>query len=408
MAIRNKVSALIKYALVFLLMGSNTAYAFKLDPFSKRTEVNGVPTYEKVYFPTAHENLTLAAIEQANIPLSIKENFATLDSIIAGIRWNDDPIQMATGKPFDFYIYYKDSCNNKDKIDPSWSLLYRTHCGDMQFLHAMASFEDETAEDTFKLMMMWSEFTFKISTGEIPHNLNFRSMHLKLNGGFLDKKYTGECKNVLDPQLVGSGNAAAFSYLMTNNGSTRMCWEPEDLFTRKCVRQFKFFNLFFRNRLTEQICEYPHNDHSQGDIRNRALGSLLHLIQDSFSDSHAKRLPKNDDQCSRLAGIGKIEQFGTFKLQSENQHSKADMLSATCGGFMKNNTRDNNGLNLIEVSAQIIEKSFEFRDNTESGWQSVRPILANALAIANQSNHVTPGHIGYPLENIDPIENRRR
>ena len=119
-----------------------------------------------------HENL----VDPALFP-SGKQKL--LEEIVAGVRWNDDPLSLLQSKLLDFTINFTHSCGEKisAKTGPAWDLLYRTHCGDMQYLHAMASSSTETQEVTVNKMMMWLEFTYKVSTGSITENYRLRCMH---------------------------------------------------------------------------------------------------------------------------------------------------------------------------------------------------------------------------------------
>ena len=120
---------------------------------------------------------------------------------------------MATAHSIDFYISYRDSCRNKT-IKPDWDMLYRTHCGDIQFLHAMASKEFETASQTRDLMLMWAEYSYKVSTGKITTTMRFKNVSKYL------EKYSGNL----------------FNQYLTDYGRRRMNWDAKILFTQECDR----------------------------------------------------------------------------------------------------------------------------------------------------------------------------
>lgn len=95
------------------MASTNSAHAFKLDPSSK-PDSSGF--YKKKFFEPVHENLTVKAVNAANVPDSLKNNPTFLSQIIKGVRWNDDPLSMAKKRPQDFYIYYKDSCGSSEEV----------------------------------------------------------------------------------------------------------------------------------------------------------------------------------------------------------------------------------------------------------------------------------------------------
>lgn len=341
--------------LLLIFMSYNVS-AFKMDPYS--TYIQNSDSYEKKFIEPVHENLTIKSLNLA------KKEYSSIsinrEDLVFGVRWNDDPLQFFKSHPTDFFVYYKDSCTREDNIDASWDLLYRTHCGDMQFLHSMASMKNETAEETKAKIMMWAEFTYKVSTGEIPHNYRFENI-----------------SNKLSPE-----SKVLFDKLITNNKSIRIEWQPEDLFSLECDRDFSILNWFHSFisdvRPTELSCSDFNNDHTPSAIQDRSLGSLLHLLQDSFSDSHVQREPLHIEKISLLTNRGRIENFLIYTEQNEKAHSMADLnyrndTSATLKG--------NN--DLVSISKQVIILSNKERITSEKNWPKVKGILNNAFELVD-------------------------
>lgn len=345
----------------FIITGVNYSYAFKLDPSSKPDSSN---IYVKKLFEPIHENLTVYAINSAIISEQLKKDKDFLSEIIKGVRWNDDPLSMARKKPQDFYIYYKDSCRKGNEIDPSWDMLYRTHCGDMQFLHAMASKKNETAGDTSELMLMWAEFSYRVAAGDIDKDLRFRSVGTKL----------------------GKRSAKLFNYVMTYNGRVRMEWQPEFLFTLDCTRGLSPSEIFSGGRATKSKCKDNNNKFSSETIQNIALGSLLHLLQDSFSGSHVLR-EGNTIGISHVSGAGKIIRFGIYNTQNESIHGKADVNIE--GKY------EHKELSLIDISAKIIELVIHQRGSGQNNWNEAEKLLKRVFEVYNLSEK--PDAIGYGI-----------
>jgi hypothetical protein len=330
------------------MFSSAEGNAFKLDPYSLRDRETGIFQGSHIGDHIAalpiHENLTIKAIAASKIPPTYKTD-EFLVNIIKGIRWNDDPLGLWKGREVAFYLSFRDSCSQREPIDPDWDLLYRTHCGDMQFLHSMASSLAEPSIDTQKKILMWLEFTFKVASGTIDKDRHFRSLD----------------------QFLDQDAAEEFRRLMTNNGKTRMKWQPEKLLTLDCDRWFTWKALFFRARITELTCKDLNNKFPEQITQDIALGSLLHVIQDSFSASHVLREGSTTSGKSRLTGVGKIIQFGNYLLQDRDRHSIADIeIDEESGNYE---------FDLTEISAKVIELVIAQRLDKRDKWSEAKHLF---------------------------------
>lgn len=110
--------------------------------------------------------------------------------VIAGLRWNDDPVFMlAPGEAANLPCSTKDTVSfvtqtrcwvglfrdaeRKSAADPIYfkqpgkgTYLTRSHFGDLQFLHAMASEDGEAAGVTKAKILMWAQFTWGVIEGK--------------------------------------------------------------------------------------------------------------------------------------------------------------------------------------------------------------------------------------------------
>jgi hypothetical protein len=216
--------------------------------------------------------------------------------VLAGVRWNDDPpFRMSSSQARDtkckvtetirfetqpgcwvtlFMDANKGAAGGK-KYGPGDAMLYRTHFGDLQFLHAMASRDGEIAGDTKKHIMGWFEFTWRTSLGE----------------------YT------LDTRLREIDNPTIqFAF-----GHSE--WRLLDLFTQG----------------------------ASGGLRRRlddvAFGSLLHTLQDSYAEGHAAREESSGSRQCVGSGItvtapGAIVEFHAYNHQDHSAHADADSRAA--------------------------------------------------------------------------------
>lgn len=211
--------------------------------------------------------------------------------VIAGVRWNDDPVFMLTaGEAANLPCNTRDTVSfvtqtrcwiglfrdaeKKSRANPSHfqqpgkgSYLTRSHFGDLQFLHSMASADGEPANVTKARILMWAQFTWGVVEGKYRLDTNLREIPIM-------------------------GWSTHFS-----NGHT-----VQDLFTmgRPWLR--------------------PH-------VKSIAFGSLLHLVEDSFSQGHADRgEPVVGQTClnGSLGLFGKVREFHSYAQQDHGKHKDAD------------------------------------------------------------------------------------
>ncbi|KAF4551908.1 Hypothetical protein D9617_12g037980 [Elsinoe fawcettii] len=214
-----------------------------------------------------HESLTLSAL--TNVANSGVARDTTLNSadnatweFVRGVIWNDDPAGLLFNDSYgtnhsyasgaQWVAKYKMGASDWNPRELSGDRFYnvtgRSHYGDMQFLHCMASAAGEYPEQTKSRVMIWMEVMYKLSTGEIgPHTL------------------------VKDTKL---GDLLA---------------SPPDVAGGSVPPRFQPLSYMLA----------PKSEFSALDFRRRALGSMFHVIQDSYAIGHAQRVPLNkQDQAS--------------------------------------------------------------------------------------------------------------
>ena len=211
-------------------------------------------------------------------------------AVIAGVRWNDNP-------PFELTQTSMKECAGRTIALPNfsecWGLIFkdgkkraqqgevldlksgsvimlRSHFGDLQFLHAMASTAQEKAGQTRDKLLMWAEFTWRAALGEYP-------------GGM---------------KIGETGVPALQDYF--RSGETL-----QTLFTRG-------------------------NPTHRKNIGSVAFGSLLHMLHDSFTRSHTDRAESDGSTCG--AGLpqrpGRVRQFLNYALQKSSKHAVEDSRDA--------------------------------------------------------------------------------
>jgi hypothetical protein len=220
------------------------------------------------------------------------------EAVIAGVRWNDNP-----SFGFDSTKSKSSACRNATQTvqAPSnnlqcWLLLFhdaktkarnrvytsgdalmqRSHFGDMQFLHSMASGLGEKAKLTKRNILNWAEFTFRVSRGELQL------------GSRIWETGAPDLREVFHS---GSDKMATVQTVLT--------WGREEYRGKEKLRDF-------------------------------ALGSLLHMVQDSFAEGHVRRGQEDGTACPGTAHLkpGKVLEFHTYVGQNTDNHANFDSRSA--------------------------------------------------------------------------------
>lgn len=333
-----------------LLIGTafiGSANAFNMNPIKRPHSI--LTFFRHNYLldkvsESAHEEITLVAYDCNTNPKLCRGEPTDIDrttmkksmgKLIDGVEWNDDPSKFLLGNIFtarkwlvwmddghDISACHRESKANCKRIDASYDLLYRSHYGDMQFLHGMASTMGELPSATMYKMMNWAEFTYKVSTGEIQPYVA------------LDTLDRTQVTNI--NQIIQRGSWSA-SYLFTR--------------TENAPRQ---------------------------DVKLIALGSLLHMIQDSYSDAHVHRV----NSCNSLIHNKlDIEEFHNYMFQNSDEHKMADVKPQWL------NFGDLSDLNPVYASALIINASFN-----KKPWAEVKQLLEQE--IFKVSNEARPASAG--------------
>lgn len=196
---------------------------------------------------------------------------------IQGVFWNDDPERLLCPWCSYFHINkwgpiwasrFLEAKAKATKVDAQVhftsgnSLLARSHFGDLQFLHAMTGRSGVPASVTLEKILDWAEFTYKIASGTIRPDAPIK-----------DIKQAAILKLFVNDPAILEGTVA-------------------DLF---------------------------HN----GAVRRVALGSLLHMMQDSYSQSHVNRFDQTSPQ--RRFCRGAIRGFHAYVGQDGEKHAAADL-----------------------------------------------------------------------------------
>ena len=257
-----------------------------------------------------HETMTAETLKRAGM-IDGNSTYESPDAweYSRGVMWNDDPrarlFDDVPGQPTNDYssgVAWGSEFSageNEAKSGKTFGvgdpILKRSHFGDLQFLHGMAPDEEDPAV-TKQKMMMWAEFTTQVAEGHIKGDAKLSELALKnpmfkqLLGGDASLKDTDVNKLFAmgGPAPVGGGAEGG-------NGATA---EPG---------------------------AKPY----MPDLKKRALGSLLHMIQDSYAEGHVEREELGDGR------LGQISNFHAYGHQGHDEHSKADGVPEGPGNFVE-------------------------------------------------------------------------
>jgi hypothetical protein len=213
-----------------------------------------------------HEQITLISLQNAGLTGADHYKSPDIWEKMRGVIWNDDPeclfFNSNSGRTDDWswgdkfglaFIKYKSAARSGTFYSNGSPLLARSHFGDLQCLHAMAAGDGVEPSVTQGEILLWCEFFYTISAGRIDKDTPLSATL----GGKMRRWFAGSSLTVGE--------------------------------------LFKVENI--------------------GNVRDRALGALLHLIQDSFSSSHVQRNEQKE-----------IERFYCYTHQDPSRHRECDKM----------------------------------------------------------------------------------
>jgi hypothetical protein len=271
-----------------------------------------------------HEAITLNALDcaaaaGAESSCLTTEGVRVNQVLLYGVRWPDDPpfalnrasppriadcdpkvTLRSTAQPKCWKGLFSDADKTakqrmaKKPGEPAFGpgdyLLYRSHFGDLQFFHSMAAHDGERAANTLIRMKMWAEFLWGLGSKSIPADRFIRTLDVAQ----------------LDVYFPGDITAT-------------------NLFATGIVEVRK-------------------------ELDKVAMGALLHMVQDSFSQAHTGRNPETGAACEafgRFPQPGTIAQFYSYAGQIGSLHDHED-------------TFDSLAIHTLQISPSVVEVSRAF------------------------------------------------
>jgi hypothetical protein len=302
-----------------------------------------------------HEQMTVAALIQSDYKLDSSLTFITLrddptarpdiNDFVRGVIWNDDPecelfhenlgenLSYSTGLVWftKFGLGYLP--READKAE----LIQRSHFGDLQWLHSMASEKGELPAITKKHVLRWMETMYKLATGAMDAGKPIQNT-----------------------------------------------WMQD------------WFNDQPRYTTVGQLLTHGHK--GPANIQHRALGSCFHIIQDSYAVGHTRREPLNSGDRMHGEGIkykpgvadrwGSILNFHTYAGQGHD-HGTFDHSADGCVENMNLKSLDSwNGLVGCRDGLEACIKLANYW-NRKASWDEVSAWLDKG--VFKLSDYVTTG-----------------
>jgi hypothetical protein len=198
----------------------------------------------------------------------------------------------------------------------------------MQFLHSMACADKEPAAETRGKILAWAEFTWRVASGEYPLSM-----------------------------LVKDVPISGHSDLFENKG-----WSILDLFS----------------------LGNPHV-RKEESMSKLAFGSLLHLVEDSFTGGHTERaLPDPQARCEGTVkehpAPGRIKEFHFYGQQDSKKHEADDTRSAFSSHW--SGTKPN----VIDVGRSLYQYYTEGEE-----WENVKPYIECIFELDDEAHPASAG-----------------
>ena len=308
-----------------------------------------------------HEAITLAAFGCSS-PSGDERACVTHEAVTAqrivlyGVRWPDDPpFRLSTSKPprirnCDVNVTMRSTAQPKcwlglfkdagsqsmlafekspgtPAFGPGDYLLYRSHFGDLQFFHSMGTHDGETAAVTAARMKMWTRFLWGIAIRETPVDRFMRDIAPDGLGDYFPGDIT-----------------------------------PTNLFATGIVEVRK-------------------------DLDKVALGALLHMVQDSFSQAHTERGIEPGGNCAGTSygRPGRINRFYSYARQHSGLHDDRDTFDAL-------------SQHTIQASPTVVDASRAFVELWErrASWSEVEPVFDCMFELQDPSAGAEPGPFAKP------------
>ena len=326
---RGSRRAVLATATMLALVAAGAGAAFQINPLKNKYRGNSPRGgFMERVTQSVHEDLTDAAVAcvarwsalppgaarppclSYGPPPRRHDEGNKADPLIRGVWWNDDPNQLLWRWDYPTWVVWMDDAHRiatrgrnwlgrRTTLNQTYKMQYRSHYGDLQFLHAMANADGETAAEVRERILLWAGFAYRVALGDIP----------------------------IGTRLEDVDDEVARRFFARQPG-----WTVNYLFGPK----------------------YRWNAETMPDV---ALGTILHMVQDSFSRAHVERGRPGSAGCQQ----GGIVEFHAYGGQDPALHGSADTRAA-----LEADAGLTDRLNPVEAGATMLALARERAD-----WRTV-------------------------------------
>lgn len=323
--------------IILLSLAAPAAYAFKLNPCLRTlTYTDGqlgqdgmrarnlCPLAPEQFRLAVHEHMTSFAIDEYLETQRWEENQHTqrfeymrakpwskdlnspqhlTSALIFGTWWNDDPLMYTWGQGADFINGLKHLHRALEKnrdvyeggrtgcsVPAKFHLTRWSHFGEMQHLHFMTNLESKSSTpeqrlaDTVKKAKKWIFFSYQVATQEIK----------------ADAPLTVQMEKEIGLPPISENHCIS---------------KPSNVKVRTLFARLGLNNPY-RIKITPDV----------------ALGSILHIVQDSFSPAHTCRV-----EISTGAGVlAGLQDVSNYQEQIAEEHAALDKYPEWLAAYAKN------------------------------------------------------------------------
>lgn len=216
---------------------------------------------------------------QKNRPSILFLDKFSVDDLEKAVKWPDDPTYEAFGTGVaKFGAKMLRGCeeflNDRKGLDNTSGLLCNTHFGSYQFWHAQASELNEPSSETRQKILDWAKFNYEVAIGKIKPDDDYCSYFLE-NESSISIHMKPENYPFCEERLY-------WGWLPKWIAKPYPAWDIATLYGVSCENPFT--SAF---ACEEELINNPIKREANTVVS--ATGALLHLIQDSFSQSHNER-----------------------------------------------------------------------------------------------------------------------
>lgn len=227
--------------------------------------------------------------------------------LLAGVRWPDDPLGLArSNNPIRVTANFE-LCQGwlAGKYGPCGNRFCLSHFGHMQMAHSMKPSapwctDRNPGSSTCDIPKMnpkgaieaWVRWLIPIGKGEVGP-----STRVFANDSFAKKIFDQECDKVYAPALT-----------------------YHSLFFSDCSK-----NPWYQVWNWGKSCQRIYPEEPEDELKARAVGAILHVIQDSYARGHTLRVAMSGSNwCSPRISCTKIKSFSDYTKQDSKKHGRAD------------------------------------------------------------------------------------